>query len=86
MLLQIVRQPDVDEMRRFVETIGGAGLTRDQVRQARHGKQSKVKGFVFQFGGKSKSYSLTLKFRKGSVSKAELTQALSEAIESLSES
>ena len=85
MLLQVVRQPDVDEMRRFVETIGGAGLNRDQARQVRHGKQAKVKGFVFQFGGKGKQYSLTLKFRKGSVSKSEVTQALAEAIESLNE-
>jgi ParB family chromosome partitioning protein len=84
-LLQVVRQPDVDEMRRFVETIGGSGLTRDQVRQARHGKQARVKGFVFQFGGKSKPYSLTLKFRKGSVSKTEIKQALAETIESLND-
>jgi len=85
MLLQVVRQPDVDEMRRFVEAIGGSGLTRDQARQARGGKQAKAKGFVFQFGGKSKQYSLTLKFRKGSVSKTEVTQALTEALDSLSE-
>jgi ParB family chromosome partitioning protein len=85
MLLQVVRQPDVDEMRRFVETIGGAGLNRDQARQVRAGKQAKVKGFIFQFGGKGKQYSLTLKFRKGSVSNSEVTQALTEALESLNE-
>ena len=83
MLLQVVRQPDVDEMRRFVAAVSGAGLTRDEARKVRHGKVAKIKGFVFQFGGKGKQYSLTLKFRKGTVPPSEVKQALVDALESL---
>jgi ParB family chromosome partitioning protein len=85
-LLQVVRQPDVEEMQRFVETIGKAGLTRDQAREARQGKQKKAKGFVFNFAGKGQSFSLTLKFRKAGASSADIAGALTEALQSVEES
>jgi ParB family chromosome partitioning protein len=82
MLLQVVRQPDVTEMRRLVETVSQAGLTRDQVRKVRQGeKTGRVKGYIFNFTAKNQSYSLTLKFRKAQVSRPEIVEALSQALD-----
>jgi ParB family chromosome partitioning protein len=85
-LLQIVRQPDLDEMRSFVEKVIDAGLTRDEARDARRGRSRRPKPFVFNFVGKGRTFQLALKFRKGSASRSEITRALTEALESVNES
>jgi ParB family transcriptional regulator, chromosome partitioning protein len=80
MLLQVVRQPDEGQMREFVARIREAGLTRDEARRVRQGKAKKVKGFVYRYGPKSQSFTLTVKFRKGQIHKPDIVAALSEAI------
>ncbi|MCI0487494.1 MAG: ParB/RepB/Spo0J family partition protein [Blastocatellia bacterium] len=85
LLLQVVRQPSVDEMRRFVSTIRESGLTRDEARKVRQGKVKRARNFEYKYMPKNKSYSITIKFRKSQVGNDEVRAALKEALESLGE-
>jgi ParB family chromosome partitioning protein len=85
-LLQVVRQPTVEEMRSFVERIQEGGLTRDEARLARKKKMGlpvKSKHFVYKFTGKGKAYNLTINFKKSEVEKAEIRTILDEALANL---
>jgi ParB family transcriptional regulator, chromosome partitioning protein len=87
-LLQVVRQPTVEDMQDFVGRIEAGGLTRDEarvVRKEKMGVVKKPKNFVYKFAGASKSYSLTLTFKKGKVSSSEIRAALEEALTKLAE-
>src|ERR1044071_88834 len=83
MLLQVVRQPTDDEMKRIVEEIRAGGLTRDEARSARKGQAKKEKGYVFKFKAKNQSWSLVIKFRKSQVKKEEMREALMSALDHL---
>jgi ParB family transcriptional regulator, chromosome partitioning protein len=84
LLLQVVRQPTEDEMKRLVETIKIGGLTRDEARVARKGKATKKEqGFVHKSKAPNQSWSIMLKFRKSQVSKDDIRAALLQAIEDL---
>jgi ParB family chromosome partitioning protein len=83
LLLQVVRQPTDEEMRRFVETIHIGGLTRDEARVARKGKPKKEQGFVYKCKANNQSWSLMLKFRKSQASKADIRAALLSAVDEL---
>lgn len=83
MLLQIVRQPSLDEMKRFVEKIKESGLTRDEARRVRQGKAKKSKGFTFRYTAKNQTYSLTMKFRKSQAGRDEIESALRDVLDHL---
>lgn len=85
MLLQIVRQPTEDEMKRMVEQVQTRGLTRDEARSARRGEPKKDKGYVFRSKSKNQSWSLTLKFRKSQVEKKDIAEALMSALDKINE-
>lgn len=85
MLLQVVRQPSVAEMRQFVEKIKEGGLTRDEARQVRQGKAKKAKSFVYRFNAKNQSFNLILKFRKSQAGKNDIKGALEEVLKHLDE-
>lgn len=85
MLLQVVRQPSLDEMRQFVGKIKEGGLTRDEARKVRQGKAKKAKSFTYRFSPKTQSFSLTMKFRKSQANREEIIAALNETITHLSE-
>jgi ParB family chromosome partitioning protein len=85
MLLQIVRQPSVGDMLRFIDKIKQSGLTRDQARDARKGRQ-RAKGFVFRHSGRNQSYSMVIRFRKAHVKRAEIEAALKDALTHLADS
>lgn len=85
-LLQVVRQPTIEEMRSFVERIKEGGLTRDEARLARKKKMGlpvKSKHFVYKFVGKGKAFNLTINFKKSGVEKAEIRAILEEALANL---
>lgn len=87
-LLQVVRQPTEDDMRDFVGRIEAGGLTRDEARSARKEKMgvaSKPKNFVYKFADPSKSFNLTITFKKAKVKNEEIRAALEEALAKLSE-
>jgi len=83
MLLQIVRQPDAESMRRLVEKIIQQGMTREQVREIRRSPNVRPKPFVFRFQSPTRDFSLELKFRKSEVAVEQIIKALREAIASL---
>jgi ParB family chromosome partitioning protein len=79
-LLQIVRQGDPEKMRRLLEQIKSGGLTRDEARRARRAARRPA-GHTFRHS--APAYTVTVKFRKSQVSKAEIRAALKDALSSL---
>lgn len=80
MLLQVLRQPSIDEMHGFIDKIGATGMTRDEARKIRKNRSTKREPYVFRFNGPGQSYSLMIKFRKAQVAPEEIETALTEAI------
>jgi ParB family chromosome partitioning protein len=79
MLLQVVRQPSIEEMSALVGRING-GLTREDARRARKGKGKGAKDSVFRYEPAGRGYSILLKFRKAHVGKADVETALKDAL------
>ncbi len=83
-LLQVVRQPTVDEMVVFVNQIATGKLTRDEARAVRReglGIKSKPKNYNYKFVGKDKAFTLSLNFKKSKISPDEIKAALLEVLE-----
>jgi len=85
MLLQVVRQPSLDEMRRFVDNIKEHGLTRDEARKARQGKVKKSQPAAYRFNAKNQAWSVLVRFKKSAVGKSEVRAALLEAADQIGE-
>jgi ParB family chromosome partitioning protein len=83
MLLQVVRQPSVDEMKAFVHKVQSTGMTRDEARGTRSEKSQRPRPYVFRFNAKNQSYSVEVRFRKAHASADDVEAALREAISSL---
>jgi len=83
MLLQVVRQPTEEEMRGFIDSVQSRGLNRDDARKLRSGRQDRPEGYTFRYSPPTQSWSLTLKFRKAHVSKAELKETLENVLNSI---
>ena len=81
LLLQIVRQPNVDSMRQFVTRIAEQGLTRDEARKARSNKQTRTQPFIYRYQAANREFVIEVKFRRSNVSREELTKAISLALE-----
>ena len=84
MLLQVVRQPTIEEMRAFIERVAQSGLSRDEAREMRTGK-SKAKGYSYRYAAKGQAFVLSLKFRKSQPRREELEEALLEALDDVRE-
>src|SRR4030081_308345 len=72
-LLQIVRQPDEEGMRRLAKEITSRGLTRDDAREVRRQEMGprvtpETKPYVFKFASPKKDFNLEVRFRKSNVS------------------
>src|SRR3982751_4487235 len=88
MLLQLVRQPDDESMRRLAVQITSQGLTREDVREVRRQEAGprivpESKPFTFRYVGPQKEFNLEIKFRKANVSEREVVEALTMAAEEL---
>ncbi|HEU4388663.1 MAG TPA: ParB/RepB/Spo0J family partition protein [Blastocatellia bacterium] len=83
MLLQVVRQPSVDDMKAFVHKIHATGMTRDEARVSRSDKGQRPRPYTFRFNAKNQSYSVEVRFRKAHASPDDIETALREAISSL---
>ena len=83
-LLQVARQPDAKAMVALVERITASGMKRADVRKAA-GKASagRSKPFAYKWVAPSKTFSLRLNFRKASVSRDEMIEALEQAVAEL---
>lgn len=90
LLLEIVRQPDDDSMRRIADEIVLKGMTRDDARASRLAYQktgkSLLKPFVFRYGSPSKEFKLEIRFRRSNVEPHDLVSALQDVIKEVERS
>jgi ParB family transcriptional regulator, chromosome partitioning protein len=82
LLLQVVRQPDLQSMKKLVERILKEDLTREQVRQERENPRT-AKGKSFIFHAKGKEYKLIIHFNKSNVTHDDIKQALSDTLNNI---
>ena len=83
-LLQVARQPDAQAMVALVERITASGMTRADVRKvAAKPAGGRQKPFAYKWVAPSNTFSLRLNFRKASVSRDELIEALEQAVAEL---
>src|SRR5882762_7909244 len=80
-LLQLVRQPDDESMRRLAVQITSQGLSRDDAREVRRQEAGprivpEGKPYTFRYAPPQKEFSLEIKFRRANVSEREVTDAL----------
>jgi ParB family chromosome partitioning protein len=80
LLLQVVRQPNVDAMRGFLGRIIERGMNRDEARAARSKGRSRPKPYVYRFQAPAREYTLELRFRRAEVGREELVAALERII------
>jgi len=93
-LLQIVRQPDDESMRRLATQITSRGLTREDAREVRRREMGPriapdAKPYTYKYVAPKKEFSLELRFRRANVDAAEIAEALrfvAEGLDSQNES
>jgi ParB family chromosome partitioning protein len=90
LLLQVVRQGDLQKMIALVQRLqkdGGGRVTREDARKIAKGKSKAAKGrprhYVFRYQPREKSFALSLQFRKSDVPREEIVRALQSIIEDL---
>lgn len=89
LLLQIVRQPDVEAMRQMIREISEKNLTRDEARAARRSKiegnvqNARVKPFTCRFELPESEVKIELSFKKGEVEKREIISTLQAILNKL---
>jgi ParB family chromosome partitioning protein len=87
-LLQILRQPDDEAMRRLASQIAAQGLTRDDAREVRRQEMGpriapEARPYTFRYASPEKEFSLEVKFRRTNVSPHEVADALRKVAESV---
>ena len=89
LLLQIVRQPDIEAMHSILDEITTLGLNRDGARAARRSKREnspghvlelKNKSFTYSYKAKSGEFLLEIRFKKNEIELQEIVDALNESL------
>lgn len=85
LLLEIVRQPDDESMRRLTEEIVSRGMTRDDARASRRSQYTTsvriaAQPYVFKYISPNRDFRLELRFRRSSVEDKEIIAAMQEVI------
>lgn len=88
MLLQIVRQPDEEGMRRLAKQITSKGLTRDDAREVRRQEMGprvtpEARPYIFKYVSPKKEFSLEVRFRRTNVDSHDIAQALRSVAKSI---
>lgn len=94
LLLQVVRQPDLNSMRQLIREIAGKGLTREDVRAAKRPRQSAegevkergkgaAKPYLFRYELPEVGARAEIRFEKPSADNAEIIRALQALISQL---
>src|SRR6185436_10824828 len=88
MLLQIVRQPDEEGMRRLARQITSRGLTREDAREVRRQEMGprvapESRPYTFKYVSPQKDFSLELRFKRSNVETIEIAQALRSVAKSI---
>ncbi len=81
-LLQVARQPNEVKMRDVVRRFALGMVNREQARAERH-PEKKSRPAIFRYVPPSKDFKLLLRFRKNSVEKEDVIQALKRILEQL---
>lgn len=89
-LLQIVRQPDDDSMRRFANEIATRGLKREDAREVRRQEMGPrivpdAKPYTFKYASPDKDFNLEVRFRASQVSDAEVALILRAVADEIDE-
>ena len=89
-LLQLVRQPDDDSMRRLAKQIVARGLTRDDAREVRRQEAgpritSELKPYTFKYISPKKDFNVEIRFRRSEVDPEEVAAALRAAADDVSD-
>lgn len=87
-LLQIVRQPDDESMRRLAKEVTSKGLTREDAREVRRQEMGpriapEAKPYTYKYVSPKKEFSLELRFRRSQVDAADVAEALRLVAETL---
>lgn len=87
-LLQIVRQPDEEGMRRLAQQIASRGLNRDDAREVRRREMGpritpELQPYVFKYTSPAKEFSLEVRFRRSNVENNDIAAALRIAANSI---
>ena len=87
-LLQIVRQPDDESMRRLAKEVTSKGLTREDAREVRRQEMGpriapEAKPYTYKYVSPKKEFSLELRFRRSQVDAGEIAEALRSVAETL---
>jgi ParB family chromosome partitioning protein len=88
MLLQIVRQPDEEGMRRLAKQITSRGLTRDDAREVRRQEMGprvapEARPYTFKYVSPKKDFSLEVRFKRSNVDTVDIAQALRSVAKSI---
>ena len=80
-LLQILRQPDDESMRRFAKQIASRGLNRNDAREVRKQEMGPrvvgdLKPYTFKYASPEKDFNLEIRFRRSKVEANEIAAAL----------
>jgi ParB family transcriptional regulator, chromosome partitioning protein len=92
LLLEIVRQPDEESMRKVTEEIILRGMTRDEARATRRasveGSQSRnsPRPYTFRYAPPGREFSLELRFRRSEVDRQRIAAVLREAADKVESS
>ena len=87
-LLQIVRQPDEEGMRRLAREITSRGLSRDDAREVRRQEMGpritpEPKPYTFKYASPGKEFSVEVRFKRSSVNREDVAAALRSAAQSV---
>jgi ParB family chromosome partitioning protein len=98
LLLQVVRQPDIEAMHEILSEIVTRGLSRDGARTARRlrqegsgaapgekGPHKPGESNLYNYESAAKGYKLSIQFKDGKVELAQVADALRDALELLQE-
>ena len=92
LLLQIVRQPDVETMQEMIKALANKDFTRDEARalirgrKLREGGVEASKPFTFKFHLPTPNVKVEVRFQKAEVDKAEIVEALKSVLTELENS
>jgi ParB family chromosome partitioning protein len=92
LLLQIVRQPDLETMREMIKVLANKDFTRDEARalirerKNREGSVEASKPFTFKFHLPTPNVKVEVRFTKSEVGKAEIVEALKSVLTELENS
>lgn len=82
LLLQVVRQPDVEEMKKLVDRITKGNMTREQVRSEKNEEKSRHRRHSI-YHVRGKGFRVSIRFSRPKVSKEDVVAALSETLDKL---